>query len=84
MTELKDTIKKLLHVYAFAHATQTTNINNIHDLKMSGVKSEGSLVELHYRMVDKSSIFTSQTHSSKQFKIYFDDALKEVGIHKSS
>ena len=75
--EIRQIVLNVLNMYAYTVAASSADVKNVSDLKINKQDIKNELVYLHYRMVDKSSVLHSQYHSSKMFKVYYDDIKKE-------
>lgn len=75
--DLRETISKILHLYAFSIAMSSVDIKDISEMKIQKKDVASDLVYLHYRMVEKSSIVNSKMHSAKLFRTIYDDIKNE-------
>tara|TARA_Y100000768_G_scaffold387761_1_gene380178 strand:+ start:3053 stop:3292 length:240 start_codon:yes stop_codon:yes gene_type:complete len=73
----KEKVEKMISLYAFSQAYASAKVASISDMKIQRHDPKGELVQLHYQMVDKSSVDNAHTHSAKMFKAYYAAIIKE-------
>tara|TARA_B100000963_G_C22584151_1_gene652243 strand:- start:431 stop:691 length:261 start_codon:yes stop_codon:yes gene_type:complete len=78
--EKKELIFKILNMYAFAQAFSSVNVENISDIKLNADNNNPELIDIHYRLVEKSSLELSHTHSARMFKTLYNDVQKEFNL----
>jgi len=77
--EKKELISKILNMYAFAQAFSSVDLKDVSDIKLNADNTNPDIIDIHYRLVDKSSVEISHQHSSNMFRILYSDIRKEYG-----
>lgn len=75
--EKKELISKILSMYSFSQAFSSLNLKDISDIKLNYTNQNSELINLQYRLVEKSSVDLSHQHSAKMFVILYNDIKKE-------
>ena len=75
--EIRETVSKILNLYAFSVAMSSVDIKDISEMKIQKQDVSNQLVHLHYRMVEKTSIENSKKHSSSLFRTIYTDIKNE-------
>lgn len=75
--EKRELIFKILNMYAFAQAFSSLNLKDVSDIKLNIDNTNTEVIDIHYRLVEKSSVELSHQHSAKMFKVLYNDIKKE-------
>lgn len=75
--EKRELISKIVNMYAFAQAFSSVNLKEVSDMKMNARNVNAEVIDIHYRLAEKSSIELSCQHSAKMFKVLYNDIKKE-------
>jgi len=75
--QIRELLSKLLYAYAFSQALSSVKLEKLSDMKIQKQDIRGEMVNLHYRLVEKSSLETSRQHSVKCFRVYYNDIKDE-------
>ena len=78
--EKKELISKILKMYAFAQAFSSFNLKDVSDLKINTDNTNPEMLDIQYRLVEKSSVVLSHQHSSKFFNVLYHDIKKEYEL----
>ena len=75
--EKKELISKIMNLYAFAQAFSSLKLNDCSDIKLNSDGTTPDMVDIQYRLVERSSVELSHQHSAKMFKVLYDDIKRE-------
>ena len=84
MANTRELVAKLPHMYAYSQALSSVNVKDISQLKIQRQDVKGELINLHYRMVEKTSVESSRAHSARMFKVYYEDIMREHALNKEN